>query len=530
MKKEKEDEEDDEEENEDDHDMNEGNWKKVYPETGRVKFLAIKDNRNRAHKAIAIPSKGAKEYIAKRVRTLLGNWGRNRIRMRSDGENAIRAVKRGIKEVRGEETIIENSPPGDARANGHSESAVKLIKGKARTLKAALEKRIGATLAHGSYALPWLVEHASDLITLCRIGSDGRTAYERIKGAKYKGELVEFGERILYYKIEEQANKEDFEPRWHQGIWLGVDLDTMQKVVGTEHGVVKSNTIKRTPFEERWSREALEGMRGLPWDRKSGGNTGGNKTGGGGGGRTHDDELSDKPKERSVCDEPGKPRNFRITKRMVQKFGQTPGCPGCGTALKPGRTEAHDDLCRTRMQEEMTKSEEGRARREEARRRFQEYGQKREEQRRDPIPYAPHPASEAARRRSARRDVESRAMRPRVGEEDEEEEGMRDTKKRRVEVGREHEPTKQEEEQMSDSSGGTSETSSGSSESSDDEEMQEERNEEERHGQAGDESDVEMGCLQNDAKDVMACIRSLGADRCDLNYVRSLLQGRSRNS
>ena len=348
----------------------------------------------------------------------LDNWGRSKIRLRSDGENAIRSLKKKVKDHRDAETSLEYSPPGDPKANGESESAVKTVKSKSRVLKAALEKRIGSKILHGSFILPWIIEHAADLVTLTKLGPDGQTPYERIKGKKFKGELIEFGERILYYKIEEQAFTQDLEPRWHQGIWLGFDIDNHQRIIGTPEGIVKANTVKRRPIEERWSREAIEEMRGLPWDKKCRGGGGVRRRKEGEGDK---DEEKREPQPRGPCDEPGRPRNFRITKRMIQKFGQTAECPGCATVMKPGRTEAHSEKCRQRVHEELKKTEEGRHRIAEARRRIEEYSKNKKEGQRDAVPYAPHPRAEAVRRRAERRAIATRSMRPRSGEDSDEE-------------------------------------------------------------------------------------------------------------
>ena len=46
--------------------------------------------------------------------------------------------------------------------------------------------------------MTWIVEHAADIINRFAVGPDGKTAYERIKGKKYRGEVVEFGRMVMY--------------------------------------------------------------------------------------------------------------------------------------------------------------------------------------------------------------------------------------------------------------------------------------------------------------------------------------------
>ena len=93
--------------------------------------------------------------------------------------------------------------------------------------------------------------------------------------------------------------------RWDFGILQGVMDGSCECIIGTLEGIVKANTVKRRPIEERWSREAIEEMRGLPWDKKCRGG------GGGGGvrrrkeGEGDKDEEKREPQPRGPCDEPG---------------------------------------------------------------------------------------------------------------------------------------------------------------------------------------------------------------------------------
>ena len=44
----------------------------------------------------------------------------------------------------------------------------------------------------------WMVEHVADILNKFKVGHDGRTAYERLKGKKYKGEVLEFASCVLH--------------------------------------------------------------------------------------------------------------------------------------------------------------------------------------------------------------------------------------------------------------------------------------------------------------------------------------------
>eukprot|EP00972_Heterocapsa_arctica_P042629 6284415-Heterocapsa_arctica.AAC.1 len=75
------------------------------------------------------------------------------------------------------------------------------MEGMVRTVKSALEFRIGATIRPTDVVIPWLVEHASQLYSRYRIGRDGRTPVERNRGRAVRRPVCEFGEQVLYMPL-----------------------------------------------------------------------------------------------------------------------------------------------------------------------------------------------------------------------------------------------------------------------------------------------------------------------------------------
>ena len=78
--------------------------------------------------------------------------------------------------------------------------------------------------------VPWMVRHASNLITLCRLRSCGKTALQLIKGRKSLTKLVPFGEAVMF-KIPKTSEAVgsfeevgDWRMDWHTGSrWHVVD-------------------------------------------------------------------------------------------------------------------------------------------------------------------------------------------------------------------------------------------------------------------------------------------------------------------
>ena len=85
----------------------------------------------------------------------------------------------------------ERPPVGESQSNGIIERAVGLVADQARTLKAALEHRIGARVPPDARILCWLVEYAAYPTSRCDIGIDGKTPLHRTPN-------LEFGEDFVH--------------------------------------------------------------------------------------------------------------------------------------------------------------------------------------------------------------------------------------------------------------------------------------------------------------------------------------------
>ena len=96
-----------------------------------------------------------------------------KIMIRYDNEQAIRAPVNKVADLRTSKTLIENALVDDSRATGRAERAEQTLEKQVRVVKVSTKN------------FSWLVMHVADVSTKCQIKSDGRTAYERIKGHRY---------------------------------------------------------------------------------------------------------------------------------------------------------------------------------------------------------------------------------------------------------------------------------------------------------------------------------------------------------
>ena len=141
-----------------------------------------------------------------------------------------------------------------------------MVQGQIRTLKDGLDTRYGTKVREDHPCLPWLIMYAGDLLTWLRIGKDGKTAWTRWKGRPFKKELVEFGECVLYSRPGSRG-KDKLDPRWEEGIWLGVKDSSGETIIGTREGVVKVRDVKmKARKEDRWNVHQFNELTGTPWE------------------------------------------------------------------------------------------------------------------------------------------------------------------------------------------------------------------------------------------------------------------------
>ena len=95
--------------------------------------------------------------------------------------------------------VPEESMPGESRSNGQAERAIQTIEDQLRTMKAALEDRIEASIPCSRAAISWMVEYAAVPVTQHVPGEDVLSGYGRLHGQNPKERLPVFGETALFY-------------------------------------------------------------------------------------------------------------------------------------------------------------------------------------------------------------------------------------------------------------------------------------------------------------------------------------------
>ncbi len=187
----------------------------------------------------------------------------------TDQEPAILAIVDNLVKLRvdkgSEETIPENSPTYSHQSNGVIERGVQSVEGFTRSLRSALEERIDDKLEIGDAIWPWLVEWVGWMMSRAEVGKDGKTGYERSKGRKARLPGMEFGEGVLWKRRREGGPLGKLSCMWDDGIYLGVKGTTGEMIIGNKEGVWRTRTVRRKTMQERWTRENLNLVGGVPW-------------------------------------------------------------------------------------------------------------------------------------------------------------------------------------------------------------------------------------------------------------------------
>ena len=87
--------------------------------------------------------------------------------------------------------------------------------------------------------------------------------------------MAEFAEYILYMPLrgdvaDKRRAKINMEPRFLDGIFLGLTDRSDEILVFSQEGIRKARTIRRRPEEERWNHDKVLEVKGSPLQPNSG--------------------------------------------------------------------------------------------------------------------------------------------------------------------------------------------------------------------------------------------------------------------
>jgi hypothetical protein len=103
-----------------------------------------------------------------------------------------------------------------------------------------------------------MIEYAAELINMFKIIHKKSMPREALRGKHTLTRLAEFGENVLWLpETWDSGRMEKLEPKFEQGIWLGVCSRTGDAIIGTAGGIVRAGTVKRQAIEDAWKSTSL---------------------------------------------------------------------------------------------------------------------------------------------------------------------------------------------------------------------------------------------------------------------------------
>ena len=89
------------------------------------------------------------------------------------------------------------------------------------------------------------------------------TQYEKIRGQKYRKEILPLEEQVLACRP--GANVNQLMQPWVTGLWLGRDAPSDEHLIGTAARVMRSRAVRRLQEPARWVPAALNAMLFTLW-------------------------------------------------------------------------------------------------------------------------------------------------------------------------------------------------------------------------------------------------------------------------
>ena len=116
-----------------------------------------------------------------------------------------------------------------------------------RTIKHDVESKFKKRIEVDSVLFSWLIPYITDTMNKYKIGTDRRTAYERIIGHKCRHFVLGFAETVDYILETEKGKQFKADSRVGVGVSLGYAWRTTEYLVGTKDGIYGAGPSRGGP-------------------------------------------------------------------------------------------------------------------------------------------------------------------------------------------------------------------------------------------------------------------------------------------
>ena len=198
--------------------------------------------------------------------------------------------------------------------------------------------------------IPWIVEHCADLVNKLQVGQDGRTAFERLKGKCYRGEMLPICSDVML-RVSGKVHGGILAERWFESLWLGKRFHTEEHIVMklSDGTIVRTRSVQCMP--QKLDQAMVAKIEGTPWAPM---------------GVTKQEEDVHRPIVREI-DYPEinhgglQPRSAKITSGIVARYGASEKCAKCRAMQRGDFSQpalGHSKECRTRIENLMREDPE----------------------------------------------------------------------------------------------------------------------------------------------------------------------------
>ena len=266
-------------------------------------------------------------------------------------------VQTAMQELHPDRIIRINNPVGESECNGRIENAIRRLQEKITVLRHQIDSIIKHKISDEAPIMSWLVRWAAELLSKYAIADDGKTRYERVHEEDRMTLLVPFGETVMYLPLKTVHRNKGMLAK-EVVVWLGVSESTEETLIGTKQGVIKCRIVDRLSETDRWNRDNVLEMNGIPWESILGKPNHHISVDVADDGECMRSESKNEETEDQKIDDETHEQEFRggmdkchASKKVISKFGETSGCAACSAIKekmsKPGRIgRHHSDECR----------------------------------------------------------------------------------------------------------------------------------------------------------------------------------------
>ena len=145
----------------------------------------------------------------------------------------MQALQQRVRKEVNCELVLTHSKKHDSQSDSIVEKAIQEVAGQGRTIALHTENRVPKVIYPNHPVTHWMAEYAAETMNRFRVIKQQAAPRELTRGKHEMGRVAEFGESVLWVpETWETGRVEQLEPKFENGIWLGICLRTDEAIIG----------------------------------------------------------------------------------------------------------------------------------------------------------------------------------------------------------------------------------------------------------------------------------------------------------